>query len=82
MTKYLENLAKALLGMKYSDLSTVEKSVIESIANQEPVAEDVNKTFAEKLTLGERLADKVAAFGGSWTFIMIFYIYDGSMDGC
>jgi uncharacterized membrane protein len=26
----------------------------------------------ERLTLGERLADKVAAFGGSWTFILSF----------
>lgn len=31
---------------------------------------DSNRTFDEKLTSGQRLADKVAEFGGSWTFIM------------
>ncbi len=31
-----------------------------------------NKEFDETLTLGERLADRVASFGGSWPFIMIF----------
>ena len=72
MIKYIENLAKALLGMKYSELSKSEQNVIESIANREPVAEDINETFSEKLTFGEKLADRVATFGGSWTFILIF----------
>jgi uncharacterized membrane protein len=32
----------------------------------------VNHAFEEKLTVGDRLADRVATFGGSWTFITIF----------
>jgi uncharacterized membrane protein len=32
----------------------------------------VNKEFREKLAFGQRVADKVAAFGGSWTFIFLF----------
>ena len=31
-----------------------------------------NETFDSQLTLGERIADKVASFGGSWTFIVLF----------
>ncbi len=72
MIKYIENLAKTLLRTKYSELSHAEKNVIESIANQEPVAENINELFSEKLTIGQKLADKVAGFGGSWTFILIF----------
>lgn len=72
MIKYLENLTKALLGMRFKDLNEAERAVIQSIASQEPVAEDVNKTFKETLHFGERLADKVASFGGSWTFILLF----------
>ena len=30
------------------------------------------RVFADELTFGERLADKVASFGGSWTFILLF----------
>ena len=33
---------------------------------------DPNIIFAERLTVGERLADRVAAIGGSWTFILGF----------
>ncbi|GEA11967.1 DUF1003 domain-containing protein [Alteromonas sp. KUL49] len=72
MKKYFENLARALLGMKYGELSETEQHVIESIANSSPIATNVNKSFDEQLSFGERLADKVAEFGGSWTFILIF----------
>lgn len=72
MVQYFENIARALLGMKYGDLSPEEREVIERIARKEPMAENVNITFHESLTLGQRLADRVAAFGGSWTFILLF----------
>ena len=36
------------------------------------VARDTNQEFDGQLTFGQRLADKVAAFGGSWTFIVLF----------
>lgn len=36
------------------------------------VSRNVNIEQAERMTLGERVADRVAAFGGSWTFIGIF----------
>jgi uncharacterized membrane protein len=36
------------------------------------VARNVNEEEEERMTFGERVADKVAAFGGSWTFIFIF----------
>ena len=36
---------------------------------------DVNRLFDERLTFGERLADKVAAIGGSWGFIVGFGLF-------
>jgi CRP/FNR family transcriptional regulator, cyclic AMP receptor protein len=36
------------------------------------VSRNVNVEEAERMTLGERIADKVASFGGSWTFIILF----------
>ena len=35
-------------------------------------ARNINVEMAEKLTVGQRIADKVASFGGSWTFIIIY----------
>jgi len=73
MKKYIDNLAKALLGSSYSDLEKSEQNVINSIADAEPIAENVNVVFHEQLTFGQRLADKISTFGGSWTFIIIFF---------
>ena len=72
MKEYLANLARALLGKPYEKLTQREQKVIEAIAEEEPEAVNVNLQFEEQLTFGQRLADKVAKFGGSWTFITIF----------
>lgn len=75
MKKYFENLAKALLGQAYGELSTGEKKVIASIAENTAVTENVNETFHDSLTVGQIVADKIAAFGGSWTFIGLFSFF-------
>ncbi|MGH1372794.1 MAG: DUF1003 domain-containing protein [Cellvibrionaceae bacterium] len=75
MKKYFENLAKALLGQSYRKLNAGEQKVIQSIAENLPVSENVNETFHDTLTIGQRVADKIAAFGGSWTFIMTFFAF-------
>ena len=75
MKKYFENLARALLGQHFGELSPAEKKVIESIAENTSVTEDVNASFHESLTIGQLFADKMAAFGGSWPFIAVFFAF-------
>ncbi|MEC7838811.1 MAG: DUF1003 domain-containing protein [Chlamydiota bacterium] len=53
-------------------LSELEIEVVQSLKQQDLLSGNVNKEFEEKLTLGDRLADKIATFGGSWTFILLF----------
>jgi uncharacterized membrane protein len=72
MKKYFENLARALFDLKFGELTETEQNVIKSIANQAPIVSNVNQCFKDQLTFGQRVADKVAEFGGSWTFIIIF----------
>lgn len=74
MIKYFENLAKALLGIRYSELSIEEQKVISSIANAESVVENVNEIYADEITFGQRLADKIANIAGSWPFIIVFLL--------
>lgn len=35
-------------------------------------ARNINAEMEDKMTLGQRVADRVASFGGSWTFLFIF----------
>lgn len=63
--------ANALL-KQIQELSDRERRVIGSWLKRKPVSLDINQQFREQLTLGQRLADRVATFGGSWTFIFLF----------
>jgi uncharacterized membrane protein len=56
------------------ELSRLDLEVIQSLKEQETVSENLNLAFDRDLTLGQRVADRVAAFGGSWTFIIAFFI--------
>lgn len=66
--EYIQDILRAEKG----ELSALELAVVRSLKEQEILSEDVNAAFERQLTLGERLADKVAEFGGSWRFITIF----------
>jgi uncharacterized membrane protein len=55
-------------------LSRLDLEVIQSLKEQETVSENLNLAFDKDLTLGQRVADRVAAFGGSWTFIIVFFV--------
>src|ERR1700692_4609991 len=55
------------------EITTIEAEVLESLRKGESVVEDMNREFDSKLTFGERLADHVASFGGSWKFLIIFF---------
>ncbi len=53
-------------------LSDHERRVVASLLKRQVVARDVSKEIHEQRTLGERVADRVASFGGSWRFIFLF----------
>ena len=72
MKDYLTNLAKALLGKPYDELTAREQTVINAIAEGDAVAVNTNRQYDAQATFGQRLADRVAEFGGSWTFILLF----------
>ena len=54
------------------NLGDVERRVVAHFVRRAPVARDPNTVYEERLTVGERLADRVAAVGGSWTFLVVF----------
>lgn len=67
--EYFEDLVEIDKG----ELSALETEVLQSLkAEQEFISENLNAEFARRRTLAERVADQMAEFGGSWSFISIF----------
>lgn len=73
MSATLEQFASYLLAHGEDGLSPVDRRLLERLAAAAPVSRDSASDFHEQLTFGQRMADRVATFGGSWTFIGIFF---------
>ena len=71
---YRARYVTELLGEERGELSKLEEEVVRSLADHETLAENIEAEFSGKRTLGERLSDQLASFGGSWTFIIIFFL--------
>lgn len=54
------------------ELTKLDQDVLQSLKDQDLITENVNKKFEKSLTFSNRLADKIAKFGGSWKFIFSF----------
>jgi uncharacterized membrane protein len=72
MKNHLPDFVKQRFKVSLDELPEVEHRVVQHLGERLPISRDINVEFEKKLTLGQRLADRVAAFGGSWTFIIIF----------
>ena len=55
-----------------STVSDSEQHVIDRVRKRLHVSRNIHREFVGTLTFGQRLADRIAVFGGSWTFILIF----------
>jgi uncharacterized membrane protein len=77
MTSEIRYLAQQLLHAGLAPLSEREARVIARVAKRVHTARNVNREFEQRLTVGQRLADQVAAIGGSWGFILGFGVFLG-----
>jgi uncharacterized membrane protein len=66
--QYIQNLLESEKG----ELTTLDHEVLESLQRHEILSSNVDAEFEKDLTLGEKMADELASFGGSWTFMIIF----------
>ena len=67
-TRYVTEVLKSASQEVYD----LEKEMTKSLEEEQVLSRNINKEFEGSLTLGERLADRLADFGGSWPFIGIF----------
>ncbi|WP_372528723.1 DUF1003 domain-containing protein [Piscinibacter sp.] len=67
-----DEIAAKLLAVPYEALDERTKKVARHIAARTHIARNVAKEFDARPTRGQRAADAVASFGGSWTFVGLF----------
>lgn len=75
LAKYRTKYVHSILESEKGELSDLEKEVLESMARHELIAEDVDAEHEQAWTFGEKLADKIATFGGSWRFLILFSVF-------
>ncbi len=66
--RYIENTLREELG----SISALEQDVLDSIQKGALISENVDEDIEQHLTFGQRMADRIADFGGSWRFILLF----------
>jgi uncharacterized membrane protein len=71
-THHLLQKLEHSLGLGSDASSERKRRILRHVAERTVVSRDMSQAGADKETFGAWLADKVAEFGGSWTFIMIF----------
>jgi uncharacterized membrane protein len=71
LNEYKERAITDYLVKEVGELSELEKTVLSSVTNNYTLTDKIDGD-EQILTPGQRIADKVATFGGSWTFIISF----------
>jgi uncharacterized membrane protein len=72
MTTTPQELAKRVLRTEWEHLSAGERRVVEAVLKRATISRNPVAAGPDDRTFGERLADRIAQFGGSWTFILLF----------
>jgi uncharacterized membrane protein len=72
LNSYRMEYIRAALEEEKGELTALEEEVVRSIREQETVSKDIHKEYEGRLTVGQRMADRIAAYGGSWKFILTF----------
>jgi len=75
LMKYRARYVHSLLESEKGELTALESEVLDSIREHDLLSKYVDAEFEHQWTFGERLADHIASFGGSWLFLICFGIF-------
>src|ERR1700704_5299825 len=71
MSNVIDDLAAKFLEAR-GESGESEQRVIERLTQRLHISCDAGRAFEDSLPFGQHLADRIAVFGGSWTFILLF----------
>ena len=75
LSRYRAQAVSSLLATERGELGEIERAVLRSLHEHELIARDTDAEYQEEWSIGARLADRIAAVGGSWTFIFCFFAF-------
>ncbi len=75
LNKYRNKEFAQLINAETGELNYLENEVVNAISTNKLLSENIEDDLEETLTFGQRIADHIAAFGGSWTFIISFFTF-------
>ena len=75
LNKYRGKAISDYMVKEVGELSELEKTVLTSIKGNTTLTDKIEGEEGQSLAIGQRIADKVALFGGSWTFIISFGVF-------
>ena len=75
LNKYRRLYLTSLIIQEKGELAVIDRDVMDAIKNNSILSENIQQEIEAELTFGQKIADRVAAFGGSWTFIITFFSF-------
>ncbi len=75
LNTFRQKYVEVFLMKQIGELTTLEKTVLNSLKDQTTLTDKLDGEEQMVLTYGQRVADRVASFGGSWTFIISFGLF-------
>lgn len=74
LQRFQQQYVRSLLVDEQGELSALDKEVVRGLQQQDILARNPEIEVDAHLTVGQRMADRIAAFGGSWWFISAFAV--------
>jgi uncharacterized membrane protein len=75
LQNYQHRYVEGLLEEEKGELSKLEQEVVDGLRKHEILSKNPDIDFEKHLTPGQRMADRIAEFGGSWKFIILFGVF-------
>jgi uncharacterized membrane protein len=75
LNRYRRLYLTSLIVQEKGEQKLLDKAVMNAIQNNSILSENIQDEKEGELTLGQKMADKIAVLGGSWTFIIVFFSF-------
>lgn len=72
LNQFRSRYVHGLLESEKGELTTLESEILDSLKAHDVLARNIETQFDQNWSLGERMADRIATFGGSWSFLFCF----------